>query len=211
MPDQDPADLPSKLTLLTPAQFELSDYSAQLEAVYDAVEVSCLRLSLVTRDEETLCRAADVLRSLSHARDIPVIIDDHYRLVARAGLDGVHLSDGARKVRDVRKLLGPDAIVGAFCGTSRHSGMSAGEAGADYISFGPATAGGLLGDGEPVEPDVFRWWSEMIELPVVAEGGLTDAILGSIAQDCDFLCLGDEIWQDPDGAVAAARRISRLL
>ena len=33
-----------------------------------------------------------------------------------------------------------DAIVGAFCGTSRHDGMTAGEMGADYVSFGPVAA-----------------------------------------------------------------------
>ncbi|HIE71875.1 MAG TPA: hypothetical protein EYP98_17775, partial [Planctomycetes bacterium] len=55
----------------------------------------------------------------------------------RLGLDGVHLTDGSRSVRVARKELGPDAIVGAFCGTSRHDGMVAGEAGADYVALGP--------------------------------------------------------------------------
>lgn len=65
-----------------------------------------------------------------------VVIDDHVKLAQRHGLDGVHLTDGARAVRDARKELGDDAIVGAFCGSSRHEGMTAAEHGADYVSFG---------------------------------------------------------------------------
>ena len=49
----------------------------------------------------------------------------------------MHLTQGARGVRHARKELGADAIVGAFCGASRHEGMNAGEAGADYVSFAP--------------------------------------------------------------------------
>ena len=58
----------------------------------------------------------------------------------------MHLGDGARQVRAVRKALGADAIVGAFARASRHEGMTAAEIGADYVSFGPVGDTGL-GDG----------------------------------------------------------------
>jgi thiamine-phosphate pyrophosphorylase len=52
--------------------------------------------------------------------------------------------------------------------------MAAGENGADYIAFSPVGDMGL-GDDIRAERDLFAWWSEMIELPVVAEGGLDTA------------------------------------
>ena len=76
-----------------------------------------------------------------------VVIDDLVALAQRHGLDGVHLTDGAKAVRYARKELGNDAIVGAFCGASRHDGMNAGEMGADYVAFGPAGTT-ALGTGE---------------------------------------------------------------
>ena len=39
------------------------------------------------------------------------MIENHVLMVERLGLDGVHLTDGARSVRTVRKNLGSDAIV----------------------------------------------------------------------------------------------------
>ena len=95
--------------------------------------------------------------------DVAIVIDNHMLMVQRLGLDGVHLTDGARQVRYVRKELGSDAIVGAFCGTTRHDGMNAGEAGADYVAFGPIGTS-PLGLGEQVDFDLFDWWSKVIEV-----------------------------------------------
>ena len=188
-----------QLYLLTPPEFELSEFPDRLAAVLDAVPVACLRLALATRDEDRLGRAADAVRAVAHARDVAVVIEAHLALAERHGLDGVHLTDGARSVRAARKALGPDAIVGAFCGASRHDGMSAGEAGADYVAFGPVGAT-ALGDGTVAEDDLFQWWSEMIEVPVVAEGALDEAAARRLGLWADFLAVGEEAWRGGDPA-----------
>jgi len=136
------------------------------------------------------------------------VIERHVLMVERLGLDGVHLMDAARSVRKVRKDLGQDAIVGAFCGTSRHDGIGAAEAGADYISFGPV--GGALGDGTLADHDLFGWWSEMIELPVVAEGGLDEAVIRALAPITDFFAVGEEIWRTEDAAATLKRFLAAM-
>lgn len=197
MPD---ADRP-QLYLITPPAFDLEPFCDRLAAVLDRAEIACLRLALATRDEDTVARAADAMRELAHARDVALVVENHWSLVERLGLDGVHLSDGARSVRKARKDLGADAIVGAFCGTSRHDGMTAGESGADYVAFGPVSPS-LLGSGDTAPDDLFAWWSDMIELPVVAEGGLTPARVASLAGVTDFFAIGEEIWREADAAAA---------
>lgn len=193
-----------QIYLVTPSDFELALFSNDLQRVLDVTDVACMRLSLATRDEDRITRAADMVREITHARDIAVVIDTHVVLVERLGLDGVHLTDPGRNVRQARKDLGPDAIVGAFCGASRHDGMNAGEAGADYVAFGPVQPG-PLDDADPAPVDLFEWWSQMIELPVVAQGGLSPEHAASVAPFADFLALGDEIWgaEDPVAAFQA--------
>ncbi len=182
-----------QIYLITPPEFELSRFPQTLSQVLDTVEVACLRLSLASHDEDRVGRAADALREVAHARDVAIVIDTHFVLAERHGLDGVHLRDNGRNTRLARQELGSDAIVGAFCGTSRHDGMNAGEAGADYISFGPVGASSL-GDGSIAEREVFEWWSQMIELPVVAEGALDQALIRDLAPVTDFFGIGEEIW-----------------
>ncbi|MEL6643490.1 MAG: thiamine phosphate synthase [Pseudomonadota bacterium] len=192
-----------QIYLVTPPDFELSAFPARLDDVLDAHEVACVRLALATRDEDRIARAADAVREVCHAAEVALVIEAHVGLVERLGLDGVHLTDGARSVRKVRKALGADAIVGAFCGVSRHDGMTAGEAGADYVSFGPVT-GSALGQGDVADTDLFSWWSEMIELPVVAEGAVTAQAVQALYPVTDFLAVGEEIWNTADAAAALA-------
>lgn len=187
-----------QITLITPPALDLERFPETLARVMDDVEIACLRLSLATRDEDALTRAADVAREVAHARDVAIVIENHLLLVERLGLDGVHLTDGARTVRHARKELGADAIVGAFCTASRHDGMGAGEAGADYVSFGPMGAS-ALGDGSQAPFDLFEWWSEVIEVPVIAEGALTAELVAKFGPVTDFFAVGEEIWgaEDP--------------
>ena len=199
-----PADDRPQITLITPPVVDLDAFPAQLSRVMDSAEIACLRLTLASRDEDLIARTADALRLIAHARDVAIVIDRHVMLVERLGLDGVHLADGARSVRNVRKDLGADAIIGAFCGTSRHEGMNAGEAGADYVAFGPVGAS-VLGDGAQVDHDVFQWWSDVIEVPVIAEGALTADLVAKFGPVTDFFGIGEEIWgsDNPSAALQA--------
>ena len=206
MSDQDDAP---QIYLVTPPEFELSEFPDRLAACLDATEVACVRLGLATRDEDRISRAADALREITHARDVALVIDTHAKLVTRLGLDGVHLTDGSRSVRATRKDLGEDAIVGTFCGNSRHDGMTAGEVGADYVSFGPAGATDL-GTTPQAEAELFEWWSMMIEVPVVAEGALDLELVRRLAPHADFFGIGEEIWREADAAEMLRRYASAM-
>jgi len=205
----------AQIYLTTPQSFDLQEFAPQLEAVLKAVPVICVRISLTTTDERELSQAADRLREICHASDVAIVIDDHYRMVKiddhyrmvkTHGLDGVHLTSSSRHVREARTELGNDAIVGAYCGNSKHAGMTAAEIGTDYISFGPI-GDSALGDGSVADAELFQWWSEMIEIPVVAEGNATSEAITAVKDHIDFLCVGSEIWSAPEGAVAALQAI----
>ncbi len=198
-----------QIYLITPPEIEISSFSNTLSEVLDQNEIACIRLSLSSQDADHIQKTADALRDISHARDIPLVIDSHVQLVEKLGLDGVHLPDGARSVRKLRTELGSDAIIGAYCSTSRHEGMHAAEAGADYISFGPMSAGDL-GDGSAVDLDLFQWWSEVIEVPIVAEGGLDKDTIISLSEITDFIALGPEIWTTDNPSECLKTLVSHL-
>ncbi|MBD3802887.1 MAG: thiamine phosphate synthase [Thioclava sp.] len=198
-----------QIYLITPPAFDAEEFAPKLASVLDAHEVACIRLALASRDEYEIGRAADALREVSHARDVALVIETHLGLVERHGLDGVHFTDGARQIRAARKALGQDAIVGSHCGASRHEGMNAGEAGADYVCFGPVGET-TLGTGTRAEHDLFQWWSEMIEVPVVAEGALNEALIAEFAPVTDWFALGEEIWREEDPSGALGRLIAAM-
>ncbi len=189
----------ARLYLITPATFEPAAFAETLKTALDAAPVACVRLSM-DAGEEAIRRAADTLQPVCAARDVALTIADHVRLVAPHGLDGVHLTDAApAAIRKAREALGTERIVGAHGGATRHRAMNAAEAGADYVALGPVRAG-ALGDGIEASEELFDWWSEMIETPSVAEGGLTPQIAAALR--ADFFAPRRSVWEHPDGAAA---------
>ena len=88
--------------------------------------------------------------------------------------------------------------------------MTAGELAADYVAFGPV-AGTPLGAGGLAERELFEWWSAMIEVPVVAEGGLDEAAIDALAPFADFFGIGEELWRQDDPAATLARWRDRMV
>jgi thiamine-phosphate pyrophosphorylase len=194
------ADRP-QIYLITPPAFDLAPFAERLKSVLDAHDIACIRLTLAAKDEDALARAADGLREVAHARDVAIVVENHVLLADRHGLDGVHLTDTRKNIRKLREEMGADAIIGAYCGTTRHDGMNAAEAGADYVAFGPIGASSL-GDGQSVDFEIFEWWSAMIEVPVVAEGALTVELVETFGPVTDFFGIGTEIWAAEDASAA---------
>lgn len=198
-----------QIYLITPPAFEIAPFAETLKSVLDTHEIACLRLSLAARDEDQLSRAADALREVAHARDVAIVVEDHVLLADRLGLDGVHLTDTRKNIRKLRTEMGADAIIGAFCGITRHDGMNAAEAGVDYVSFGPVGAS-TLGDGNSADFEVFEWWTEMIEVPVVAEGALTVELIAKFGPVTDFFGIGTEIWGQDNPSAALKTLLAPL-
>lgn len=178
--------------------------AAKLAALLDAAPVACVRLDMHASVEDEVLRAADTLRPVCHERDVAFLLTDHFRLVQQTGCDGVHLTNGTSDIRAARAEIDQEGIVGAYCGASRHSGLTAGEIGVEYVSFGPLGDTGL-GAGNTAPHDLFGWWSETIEIPVVAEGGLDEAMLSAMKEVTDFFALGPEVWHAAEPAKSLKR------
>lgn len=191
----------SRLYLVTPPSLA-PDFPEALKAALDAADIACLRLEIAA-PEADIRRAADRLRPICDAGAVTLVIAEHWRLVGPHGLDGVHLPAATpASIRSIRKSLGRDATIGAFAGASRHKGMGAGEAGADYVSLGPVAAG-ALGDGAEAGDDLFDWWEAMIETPSVAEGGMSLERARALAGRADFIAARMSVWDAPEGPAAA--------
>ncbi|MEM7056905.1 MAG: thiamine phosphate synthase [Pseudomonadota bacterium] len=201
-----------RLYLVTPATLDPNGFAPVLADVLSEVPVACVRLALADQtDEDRWTLAVNHLLPICHNSDVPLVITDHYRLVEPLGLDGVHLASTRTSMGKVRKALGKDRIVGAYVGTSRHDGMVLADTGADYICLGPIGDVGALGSDERADDDLFQWWAEMIETPVVAEGAVRPEDAKRLSPYTDFVVPDVALWQSPENAVAVLRQYAEAL
>lgn len=201
-----------RLYLVTPPALEPAAFAPLLAEALDAGDVACVQLRLKDCSDDAIRRACDALRPIAQDRGVAFILNDHPALAREMGCDGVHVGQTDTPYDQARKILGRDAIVGVTCHDSRHLAMEAGEAGADYVAFGAFFPTTTKEAAHKAEPELLRWWSELMEVPCVAIGGITPENCGPlVTAGADFLAVVGAVWHHPGGPGAAVTAFNRAI
>jgi thiamine-phosphate pyrophosphorylase len=190
----------------------VSGFADTLRSALDAGNVACVQLRLKDLDDDAICRAVDQLRPLVQRRNVAFLLNDRPDLAFETGCDGVHIGQEDCTYREARAALGPDRIVGVTCHNSRHLAMEAAEAGADYVAFGAFYPTDTKEAKTRADVELLSWWAELMQVPVVAIGGITVANAPPlIAAGADFLAVSAGVWKHEGGPAAAVAEFNRLM
>ena len=201
-----------RLYLITPPSFELPAFADLLAQALDAGDVAALQLRLKDADDTTWRRAIDALRPVAQSRGVAFLLNDRADLVRATGCDGAHVGQEDMPARAARAALGPELMLGVTCHASRDLAMQAGEDGADYVAFGAFYPSGTKQVTRLVDPEILRWWSELMELPCCAIGGITaDNCAPLVQAGADFLAVVGSVWNHPDGPAAGVRTLNEAI
>jgi thiamine-phosphate pyrophosphorylase len=171
-----------------------------------------MQLRLKDVDDDTWMRAIEVLRPVAQSRDVAFLLNDRADLVRESGADGVHVGQDDMPARNARALIGPEATLGVTCKGSRDLAMQAGEDGADYVAFGAFFRSGTKEVTRLIDPGILQWWSELMELPCCAIGGITaDNCSPLVRAGADFLAVVGGVWSHPDGPAAGVRALNAAI
>ncbi len=202
---------PCRLYLITPPVLAPASFRDTLAAALDAGDVAVVQLRLKDWVQDDLRRAIDVLRPVAQARGVAFLLNDRPDLAVASGCDGAHVGQDDTPVAQARAMLG-DLSLGVTCHASRDLAMTAGEAGADYVAFGAFYPSSTKAPPTVAEPDILTWWSELMELPCVAIGGITPENCGPLVEaGADFLAVSASVWSHPEGPAAAVRAFNARL
>ena len=130
-----------------------------------------LREKSLPHDE--LLELAHSLTALAHQHDATLLINTHADIALQAGADGVHRPTDGPTVDELRRQLGPEAIIGV----STHSlaqAHAAAEQGADYITLSPIfESASKPGYGPALGLDELARVCGAVDVPVYALAGVT--------------------------------------
>lgn len=183
-----------------------------LEDALGGGDVAALQIRLKPASDEQIRAAVRALMPICRARDVAVILNDRADLAAAMGCDGVHVGQHDTPYAEARRLMGPERIVGVTCHASRHLAMEAAERGADYVAFGAFFATTTKEASSQADADLLQWWSDIMEVPCVAIGGITVANCRALIDaGADFLCVSSGVWNHPGGPRVAVKEFSALM
>lgn len=169
--------------LIAPSDAEAALLADRLTAALATPGAAALLLPRGDRDSAAYAELVRAVAPVAQAANVAVLIEGDPALVSTLDVDGLHVTGGVRAVREAIEVLKPDYIVGVGDVRSRHDAMQKGEAGIDYILFGP-----LSGSIDAAQRELARWWAETMEIPSVLSD--PDAIASaSDAAGCEFIGL----------------------
>ena len=160
------------MTLAVPRLHVIADCTSLADAAFrggaPAVQVRIKQAS----DAAILAECQRIVAA-AHPAEAVVIVNDRADIALAAGADGVHGGADDLPVAALRRLLGPDRLVG---GTARDPEIALRhqDDGASYVGVGPvyatATKDGLP---EPLGPAGVEKVAAAVDIPVIAIAGIT--------------------------------------
>lgn len=201
-----------RVYLITPPRLAPAPFADLLAAALDAGDVAAVQLRLKDVADDDWRRAIDALRPVAQSRGVAFLLNDRADLVRETGSDGAHVGQEDMPARQARAMMGPDAMLGVTCKDSRDLAMRAGEDGADYVAFGAFFPSGTKDVTRFIDPEILTWWSELMELPCCAIGGITPENCRPLVRaGADFLAVVGCVWNHPDGPAAGVRALNAAI
>ncbi len=148
------------------------------EAVEQAVKGGCTVVQLREKDCSSLEFYETALRvkKITDEYKIPLIINDRVDIALAVNADGVHVGQDDLPAASVRRILGGDKVIGVSAGSVREA-VKAREDGADYLGVGAMHATSTKTDADVTTVDELKKIREMVDLPIVAIGGMNKQTL----------------------------------
>ena len=152
---------------------EESVFTARLQELI-AAGVDAIQLRDKRLDDRTLLARARQLRAATAGSSTLFIVNDRPDVALLCRADGVHVGQEELPVAEVRRLVGPDMLIGV----STHSIEQAREgvlAGADYLGVGPVFASLTKKFPQFAGLEFVREAAAEIRLPAFAIGGIDES------------------------------------
>ena len=208
--EQDPEGC--RIYLITPPKLDPVPFAGLLAAALDAGDVAAVQLRLKDIGDDEWRRTIDALRPIAQSRGVAFLLNDRADLVRSTGCDGAHVGQDDMPARDARRAMGSDLTLGVTCKGSRDLAMQAGEDGANYVAFGAFYPSSTKQVTNLLDPEILQWWSEMMELPSCAIGGITpDNCAPLVRAGTDFLAVVGCVWNCPDGPAAGVKALNKAI
>jgi len=158
-----------------------------------------------------LLRLAGTFRSITAEFGARLLINDRVDVCLAVGADGVHLRAGSLPVPAVRKILGPDRLIGRSVHSASEA-MEAQRAGADYVILGPIyDTPSKRSMGKPLGLSELRSAADQVSIPVFAIGGIrSDRIREIIQSGVQGVAAISVLLHAPDPRSSAERLLREL-
>ncbi len=122
-------------------------------------------------DAKDFYEMAVSLKKITNQYRVPLIINDRVDVALACDADGVHIGQRDIPAALVRKMIGPDKLLGVSAATLEEA-VQAVKDGADYLGIGAMYATNTKDDAEIVTIEELKRIRKAVDVPIVVIGGI---------------------------------------
>ncbi len=155
-----------------------------LQILRDIIPEQGMMVQIRERDlgSRELLRFVKAIHLMAHPFCVPCLINDRVDLVLATQAAGVHLRSDSLPIKEARKCLGPDYLIGKSVHSAQEALQSEKE-GADFVVLGPVYATPSKREyGPPLGVRAIREASRHCTIPVYAIGGMTPSRVENVME-----------------------------
>ncbi|MGI6093218.1 MAG: thiamine phosphate synthase [Negativicutes bacterium] len=182
------------------------------ESVEQAISggVTLLQLREKSASSRDFYFVAKKIKEIAVRFNIPLIINDRLDIALAVDADGLHVGQSDLPVEVVRKLLGPDKVIGVSA-TNITEALAAEEGGADYLGVGAMFPTGTKSDASSVSLTEIEEIKQTVKIPVVAIGGINEGNAASVMRTgIDGISVVSAILAK-DNPMLAAKKLFKII
>ena len=144
------------------------------DAVLQAIEGGATLIQLREKElsEKEFLDEAFRIKEICTSKKIPLIINDNVKIAKETDACGVHIGQSDMELKEARKILGAEKIIGVSCQTVEQA-LQAEKNGADYLGVGAIFSTSTKADADNVSISTLKEICRAVKIPVVAIGGIS--------------------------------------
>ncbi len=183
-----------------------------LENIYSALRGKIGLIQLRDKQgakSDVLDLASKLSKRLKKSKTL-FIVNDYVDVAIACGADGLHLGQDDLSVKEARRILGKDKIIGVSCHNLAQA-LKAQSQGADYIGIGPIYSTPTKPEYKPIGLKILRQLKGKIKIPYFAIGNIHSGnITEVVASGAGRIAVCRPILKAADPK-AAAKRLYEIL
>ncbi len=171
----------------------------------------CIQLREKSLPDHELLARAKSLAERCRAANVLFVVNDRPDIARLSQAHGVHIGQDDLPVRDVRRIIGPDGLVGLSTHTIEHVRRAAADS-PDYIAVGPMFQSKTKPQDRVPGPPFIAAACAETSLPMVAIGGIgTDNVADVLQAGASCICVCGTIVSCNHPRNATAELKTRIL
>ena len=150
--------------LISPNKIKQSFYK-DLEDVLSSKKIKYFQLRLKKYSNFKILKIARKVKTLTKKYKVELIINDFPLLAKKINADGCHLGQSDSSIKDARKLLKKNKIIGITCHGSKKLILNGIKERADYIALGSFFKSKLKPHAKKAKRNLIKWSKKRTKLP----------------------------------------------